>query len=71
MASYYWAESILSDKEQTYIRESFINRKCQEELLDLFGYKNRDNYEFRQLRRSAVFKFADFLNLVVKEQGAL
>lgn len=67
ISSYYWANSILSDKEQLYIKECFVNQKCQDELVDLLCFNNRDDHEFRRLRRSAVYKFADFLNLIVKK----
>ncbi len=67
ISSYYWASSILSEIEQLYIKEYFINRKYQDELVDLLGFDSRDNHEFRRLRRSAVYKFADFLNLVVEK----
>ena len=30
ISSYYWASSILSEKEQRYIKECFINRKCED-----------------------------------------
>jgi len=65
ISSYYWANSILSDKEQLYIKECFINRKYEDEIVDLLGYYNTDSNDFRKLKRSAIYKFADFLNLLV------
>lgn len=67
ISSYYWALSVLSDKEQLYIKERFVNHKYEDELVDLLGFNNRDSNEFRKLRRSAIYKFADFLNLVVEK----
>ena len=50
-----------------YIMEYFINRKYEDELVDLLGFNNSDSIEFKKLKRSAIYKFADFLNLVVKK----
>jgi len=66
LSSYYWAYSILTETEKTYIKESFINHKYQDEVAELLRFNNRDDHEFRKLKRSAVYKFADFLNLVVE-----
>ena len=72
ISSYYWAKSVLAEEEQLYIDECFINRKSDDELVDLFGFNSSDSNEFRNLKRSAVYKFADFLNLVVeKDYGVL
>jgi len=65
LSSYYWAKRILSDTEQLYINEYFIKRKYEYELIDLLGFSSNDSREFRKLKRSAVYKFADFLNLIV------
>jgi len=67
MYSYYWAISTLSDNEHLYIKECFINRKYETEIVDLLGFSSSDSNEFRKLKRSAVFKFADFLNFVVEK----
>ena len=67
ISSYYWAKSILSDLEQIYITEYFVNRKFEDEVVDLLGFDSRDNNSFRKLKRSAIYKFADFLNLVVEK----
>ena len=70
ISSYYWAMSILSDKEQIYIEECFINGKYEEEIVDLLGFGSIDSKEFKRLKRSAVYKFSDILDLVVnKVQG--
>jgi hypothetical protein len=66
MSNYYWARSVLSDKEQTYIAECFVNRKFENEIVDLLGCTSNDSNEFRKLKKSAVYKFADFLGLVVE-----
>jgi len=68
ISSYYWAKSMLSDMEEIYITESFINHKYQDELVDILGFNSRDNNEFRRLRRSAIYKFADLLNLIVEKE---
>lgn len=69
ICSYYLAKNMLSEKEQLYISECFINRKFQDELVDLLGFNNRDNHEFRRIRRSAIYKFADLLDLVVEKEN--
>ena len=66
LSNYYWAISILSDLEQLYIMEYFINRKYEDEIVDLLGFNNSDSNEFKRLKRSAVYKFADFFNLLVE-----
>ena len=68
IANYYWARSILSDVEQLYIMEYFINHKYEDEIVDLLGFNNSDSNEFKRLKRSAVYKFADFLNLLVEKK---
>jgi len=71
IANYYWAISILSDVEQIYIMEYFINEKYDKEIVDLLGFNNADSIEFKKLKRHAVYKFADILKIVVrKKQGA-
>jgi len=67
ISNYYWAKSVLSDVEQIYIMEYFINRKYENEIVDLLGFGSIDSNEFRKLKRSAVYKFADFLNFVVEK----
>jgi len=73
LAGFQWATSILSDLEQLYIMEHFVKGKYEDEITDLLGFNSRDSSEFRRLKRSAIYKFADFLNLVVekveKKQG--
>ena len=66
ISSYYWALSLLSDEEQLYIEERFNNHKYEDELVDLFGFINSDCKGFRKLKKSAIYKFADFLGLVVE-----
>ena len=66
IANYQWATSILSDVEQLYLMEHFINNKYEKEIIDLLGFNNRDSNEFKRLKRSAVYKFADFLNILVE-----
>jgi len=67
ISSYYWAKSLLSVSEQLYISECFISQKCESELVDLFGFDRSDSNDFRKLKKSAIYKFADFLNLVVEK----
>jgi len=61
-----WAKSILSDEEQIYLMEYFINQKYEDEIVDLLGFSNSDSKGFKKLKRSAIYKFADFLNLIVE-----
>jgi len=67
IATYYWAKSVLSDKEQLYISECFVNQKYEDEIVDILEVGNSDSNEFRKLKRSAIYKFADFLDLVVEK----
>jgi len=67
ISSYYWAKSVLSDKEQIYISEYFINRVYEDEIVDLLGFDSTESNEFRKLKKSAIYKFADFLDLVVEK----
>lgn len=67
ISSYYWAKSILSNKEQLYILEYFVNGKYEDEIVDLLGFNDSNTKEFRRLKRSAIYKFADFLNLLVEK----
>ena len=70
ISNYYWAKSILSDVEQIYIMEYFINSKHEKEIIELLGFENTDSNQFKRLKRSAIYKFADFLNLLVlKKRG--
>jgi len=70
LSSYYWAKSSLTDTEQLYIEEYFIKRKYEDEIVDLVGCTNSYSNNFIKLKKSAVYKFADFLNLVAgKETG--
>ena len=64
ITSYYWAKSVLSDKEQLYIHEYFINQKYEDEIVILLDFCSSDSNEFRKLKRSAIYKFADFFNLL-------
>ena len=65
--SYYWAKSVLSDNEKLYIKEYFINHKYDEEITAQLNFNNIYNTGFRQLKLSAIYKFADFLNLLVEK----
>ena len=67
ISSFYWAKSILSDTEQLYLMEYFINRKYEDEIVDLLGFSNSDSNEFKKLKKSAIYKFADFLSLLVEK----
>ena len=68
LASYYWAKSLLSEKERVYIVECFYNRKYENDIVELLDYTSSDSNDFRILKRSAVFKFADVLNLGVEKK---
>jgi len=65
ISNFYWARSILSDVEQLYIMEYFIKGKYECEIVDLLGFNNGDSKEFKLLKRSAIYKFADFLSILV------
>jgi len=69
ISNFYWAKSILSDTEQLYLMEYFINHKYEDEIVGLLGFANSDSNEFKKLKKSAIYKFADFLNLVVEKRG--
>ena len=58
LSGFYWAKSILSDEEQRYIIEYFINGKYEDEVVDLLGFNSSDSRAFRKLKRSAIYKFA-------------
>ena len=70
LAGFQFAKSILTDTEQLYLMEYFINHKYEDEIIDLLGFHTSDSLEFKKLKRSAVYKFADFLNLVVEKKAA-
>jgi len=65
ISNYYWAKSLLSGIEQVYIEEYFLNRKYNDEVASILGIYSTDSSEYRKLKRSAVYKFADFLDLIV------
>ena len=67
LSSYYWANSMLSESEQLYIKECFINRKYEDEIIDSLGLTNNESLEFKNLKRSAIYKFADFLGFIVEK----
>lgn len=64
ISGYYWAKSILSEQEQLYIIEYFINGKYDDEVVNLLGFHNSDSRAFRGLKRRAIYKFAYVLNLI-------
>ena len=68
ISTYYWAKSTLTEKEQIYIVECFVNHKGEKEIVDILDLDRTDSNEFRNLKRSAVYKFADFLDLVERKQ---
>ena len=65
LSGYFWAKSILTEEEQIYIMESFVNGRYQEEIADLLGFNSSDSWAFRKLKRRAIYKFAYVLNLIV------
>jgi len=54
----------LSEQEQRYITEYFVNGKYEDEVVGLLGYSGSDSMGFRNLKRKAIFKFAYVLSLV-------
>lgn len=72
LSSYHLAKSILSDRERLYIEEYFVKRKYDEELIDILGFNYVYSRGYIKLKKSAIYKMADFLNLVVeKKEGEL
>ena len=67
ISTYYKAKSVLTEREQKFIIELFENRKREDEIVEIVDCVSRDSREFRNLRRSAVYKFADFLGLAVEK----
>jgi len=65
LLDFYWAQSILSEQEQLYITEYFVNGKYENEVIGLLGFNASDSRAFRKLKRRAIYKFAYVLNLVV------
>ena len=65
LSGYYWAKSILSEQEQLYITEYFVNGKYEDEVVELLGFSRSDSRAYRSLKRKAIYKFAYVLNLVV------
>ena len=68
ISSYFWAKNSVSEKERLYIVESFASKKSDDEIVELLGMNSSDSNEFRKLKRSALYKFADFLKLLVEKQ---
>ena len=65
LSDFYWAQSILNEQEQIYIKEYFINGKYEDEVVGLLGFNSTDSRAFRELKRRAIYKFAYVLNLIV------
>jgi hypothetical protein len=65
LAGYHWAKSILSEQEQQYITEFFVNGKYEDDVVSLLGYSGSDSRGYRNLKRKAIYKFAYVLDLVV------
>lgn len=68
ISNFYWARSILTDEEQLYIMEYFIEQKYEDEIVDVLGFNNSDSRAFKKLKRSAIYKFADFLSILVQKK---
>ena len=66
ISNYYWAINLLSEEEQIFINTYFKNKKSEEETAELLEL-TRDIMEFKKIKRSAIYKFADFLNLLVEK----
>ena len=65
LSGFYWAQSILTEQEQLYIIEYFVNGKYQDEVVGLLGLNSSDSKAFKKLKRRAIYKFAYVLNLIV------
>ena len=64
ISGYQWAKSILSEQEQLYIIECFMNGKYDDEIIGQLGFYSRDSLAYKRLKRQAVYKFAYVLELV-------
>ena len=64
LSGFQWAKSILSEQEQLYITEYFINGKYEDEVVGLLGLNSIDDRRFRKIKKSAIYKFAYVLNLL-------
>ena len=65
--SYFWAMESLSDFEQEYIKQRFRKHKYNDEIVEILGFYSIDSREFKRLKKSAIYKFADLLNLLVEK----
>ena len=65
LLGFHWAKSILSEQEQLYIIEYFVNHKYEDEIVELLEFNCNDGSAFRRLKRQAIYKFAYVLNLLV------
>jgi len=68
ISSYYWAKSHLTENEQLYINECFVNNRYEDEIVDMLEFTSSDGRDFKRLKRSAIFKFADLLDLVIDKE---
>jgi len=67
ITNYYWAKNSLCNIEQTYIDESFMKHKYEDEITQMLGFYSADSREFKKLKKSAIYKFADFLGLLIEK----
>ena len=65
LSDFCWAQSILTEQEQLFITEYFVNGKYEDEVVSLLGFHNNTSRTFQKLKRRAIYKFAYVLNLVV------
>lgn len=65
ISMYFWACEVLTEEEKLYVDACFLQRKHEGEIINLLGYRSIDDNDFRVLKKSAVFKFAEFMNLVI------
>jgi len=65
LAGYHWAKSILTEQEQLYITEYFINGKYEDEVVAILGFHDIHSKAYKKLKRRAIYKFAYVLNLIV------
>ena len=67
ISSYFCAKKGLNKEEQIFIEQHYVNFKYDEEIAPMLNIAtvNGDSYALRRIKRSAVIKFAEFLEIAV------
>ena len=69
IASYFMAIQVLTNEEQLYIDLCFRKGKYEVEITEMLGIDSSDSRIFRTLKRSALYKFADYLGIAVEKKN--